>query len=395
MTSDVDTATPTSDVDLYSDEVLLNPYETYRALRDAGPAVWMSQHSVFALPRYAEVKAALHDWELYSSAQGVALNATMNSHVGGLVAIDPPEHTQARAIAMRPLAASRLRAISDRIDEAADGMVRDVVQRSTIDGVVDFAQRIPLLIVADLVGLPKEGTDRMLEWGSNVGFNTMGPENARTAGGLAAIPPLLEYLQREVRPDTVKPDSWAADLFQQAQEEGLPLEWAQHMMVNYIVPSMDTTIQAMASALWLFANHPEQYQLLRSDPALATRAVNEVLRLESPVQGFSRVLTRDHEIGGVRLPEGSRAIVMFGSANRDERYWDDPERFDVQRADVGGHLAFGFGQHVCMGQGLARLELKAQFTALARHVEHIELIDAEPMINNTLRGFKRLAMRLS
>ena len=395
MSSGIETSAPTSAVDLYSDEVLGNPYPTYRALRQAGPAVWMDKHSVFALPRYSEVKAALEDWELYSSAQGVALNDTMNSLVGGLIAMDPPAHTQARAIAMRPLTTTQLKSVAARIDEAADDLVRDVVNRSSIDGVTDFGQRIPLLIVAELVGLPKEGQDRMLEWGSNIGFNTMGPDNQRTASGLAAMPPLFEYLFGNVGPDTIKPDSWAATLFQQAREENLPLEWAQGMMVNYIVPSLDTTIQAMANALWLFATQPEQYQILRSDPALVNRAINEVLRMESPVQSFSRVLTRDHEIGGVRLPARSRAIVMFASANRDEHHWDEPETFDIRRTTSAAHLAFGFGEHVCIGQGLARLELKAQFQALIRHVSRIELIDAEPMINNTLHGFERLTLRLT
>ena len=128
---------------------------------------------------------------------------------------------------------------------------------------------------------------------------------------------------------------------------------------------------------------------MRADPSLIPNAVNEVLRLESPIQGFSRIVTRDHVVDGVTIPKGARAIVLYGSANRDERRWQEPERFDVRRR-ASEHLAFGQGPHVCVGMPLARLEIKAPLTALARRVTRFELGETRRAINNVLRGFEKV-----
>ena len=159
------------------------------------------------------------------------------------------------------------------------------------------------------------------------------------------------------------------------------------MMNDYMGPSLDTTIFAVSSAIWLFAQHPEQWDAVRADPSLIPNAVNEVLRLESPIQGFSRMVTRDHVVDGVTIPANTRVIVLYGSANRDERKWEDPERFDVRRR-ASEHLAFGQGPHACVGMSLARLEIKALLTALAKRVTRFELGHTRRAINNVLRGFE-------
>jgi cytochrome P450 len=147
----------------------------------------------------------------------------------------------------------------------------------------------------------------------------------------------------------------------------------------------------MTNALWLFAEHPEAWDALRQEPTLIGNAVSEVLRLESPVQYFTRVCTRDTVIGDMPLAAGSRVLLCFGSANRDERAWDEPERFDVRR-DAKNQLAFGHGAHECIGMPLARLEMHALITALAKRVRRFTVDKPVRALNNLLRGFERLPM---
>jgi cytochrome P450 len=161
------------------------------------------------------------------------------------------------------------------------------------------------------------------------------------------------------------------------------------MMVDYMGPSLDTTIFAISNAVWLFAEHPDRWDLVREDPSLIAAAINEVLRIDAPIQDFSRFVEKDVDLDGVVLPAGSRAIVFYGAANRDERKYPDPDRFDVQRRPVD-HLGFGAGPHACVGMNLARVEMRAIFTALAKRVRRFEVIEAERALHNLLRGFRSL-----
>jgi cytochrome P450 len=164
-------------------------------------------------------------------------------------------------------------------------------------------------------------------------------------------------------------------------------------VVSYTWPGIDTTVNALASAVLLFARHPDQWSALCADRSLIPSAFNEVLRLHAPVHFFTRVLTGNVDIEGVRLPAGTRVLMMYGSANRDERRFPDPDRFDIRRNPTA-QLAFGRGPHLCVGINLARLEAHALFAALADRIARFELA-AEPCwtINHTLHGPASAPMR--
>lgn len=166
------------------------------------------------------------------------------------------------------------------------------------------------------------------------------------------------------------------------------------LMIDYLAPSLDTTLSAIASALHLFATHPDQWALLRQDRTLLSNAINEVVRIESPLRGFSRKVARNVELAGVAVPNGSRVLVLYASANRDELEWEEPERFDIRR-DAGRQLGFGHGTHGCAGQGLARMETQAILGALLDRVERI-VPAGEPKwaTNNLIRRLDRLPLEL-
>src|SRR5690606_33387515 len=167
------------------------------------------------------------------------------------------------------------------------------------------------------------------------------------------------------------------------------------MIIDYLAPSLDTTISAIGNAIWLLATHPDQWQLLRNEPQRVKNALNEALRLESPISSFTRVAARDATVGDVAIPAGSRLLVSFASANRDERRWSDPERFDITRENAG-HVAFGHGEHACIGMGLARLEVTALLNALIERVTAIELAGPpRRKLNNLIRSFASLPVAVT
>jgi cytochrome P450 len=162
------------------------------------------------------------------------------------------------------------------------------------------------------------------------------------------------------------------------------------LMIDYMGPSLDTTIFGISSGVWLFAKYPEEWDKVRESPSLIPNAINEILRLEAPIQGFSRYVASDYNMDGITLPAESRAIVFYGAANRDGRQFPDPHRFDVTRSNSINHLAFGVGSHVCVGIYLARLEMKAIFGSLARMVKRFHIEHEERVVNSVLRGFAKL-----
>jgi cytochrome P450 len=380
---------PKSDIELYATEALLDPFPIYKTLRDLGPVVWLEAYGMFILPRYADVKAALGNSEVFSSAGGVTMNNEMNEKLkGGLLCSDSPHHDVLRSVIERPLTPKALSGLRERINEEAEALADRLVAKKTFDAATDLAQYLPVTIVSELVGLPEDGRERMLEWAS-ANFDCFGPINDRTNAAFPIVGEMVHYAFTQCVPGKLKPSGWAQMIWDAAHRGEIDPSLCPFLMNDYMGPSLDTTIFATTSAIWLFANHPEQWATVRKNPALIPAAINEVIRLESPIQTFSRYIAKDHAIEGFDLPVGSRTIVSFGSANRDERKWDNPETFDILRNRSAEHLAFGFGEHLCVGSNLARLEIRALLTALAKRVEHFELVEMKRGVNNVLRGIER------
>jgi cytochrome P450 len=385
---------PESDYDPYTDAALLDPWSGYRLLRDAGPAVWLPRYDMFALTRHASVRDALRDWSTFSSASGVMMNDDMNQVLrGNTLCSDGADHDALRRVVIKPLRPRELSELTAQITREADQLVDRLVPQGSFDAAEDLANYLPLAVVSNLVGLPEEGRERLLVWGSEM-FNCFGPRNERTVSAFPVLEEMVNYASTQAVRGKLKPGSWGEALHDAADRGEIPREAVPVMMIDYMGPSLDTTIFAITSAVWLFAQHPEQWDLVRENPKLIPGAMNEVLRMEAPIQDFSRLAVSDYDLDGMRIPAGSRAIVFYGAGNRDEREYPDPDRFDVRRNPTN-HLAFGTGPHVCVGVYLARLEMTALFTALARRVRRFELGDSERALHNILRGFTKLEVTVS
>lgn len=384
---------PTYDVDLYSDDVLDDPYPHYKALRDLGPAVFLPKNGLWAIGRHADVRETLFNHAVFSSAQGVAANERTNAVArGNLLASDPPQHDLLRKVVGAPLTPKAVGELKPSIEPEAERLVERLVKRGQFDAVSDLASHLPVTIVSELVGLPEEGRQNMLKWAAAT-FDQLGGENERTARARPATQEMRDYTLHVATPDKLKAGSWAARLYEAGDKGVVPATLCPVLMRDYLGPSLDTTIFATANMIMLFGQNPEQWELLRAEPQLVANAVNETVRVEAPIRGFTRILTRDHAFGETMVRSGERVLVLFASANRDERKWEEPERFDIRRK-VGEHVGFGYGIHTCAGMHLARLEMQALLRALIPRVRRFVLGKPVFARNNTLRGLECLPVTI-
>ncbi|WP_234834912.1 cytochrome P450 [Mycolicibacterium stellerae] len=367
----------------------------YEELRAGGPAVWLNKLGLFAIPRYEQLRTIARDPDSFSSASGVMFNDTVNAAMRGraIICTDPPQHTAIRRVIRHPIGPDTVRNLADILNQEAQAVVDRLVEAGEFDGVTDFAYHLPLTVISRLVGIPETGRERMLDWASAL-FQGAGPDNPASRAAFPTLMDMLRYQEEEAVPPNLRPGGWAQAIYDAADRGEIDRSSCAGMMSAYLAPSLDTTINGISSAMMLFGQHPEQWDLIREDPSLIPNAVNEALRLESPLQRFSRLATRDYAVGDITIPEGTRVMLLFGSANRDERRWEDPTRFDVRRPRVSEHVAFGFGPHTCLGSNLARLEMRALFEALSARVERFEISDLVRSTNQLLRGLTSMRVKL-
>jgi cytochrome P450 len=307
---------------------------------------------------------------------------------GNTLCSDGADHQRSRGVIGKPLSPTALKSLKDEIASKAEQLVDKLIAKGTFCAVAELATALPVDIVASAVGLPQEGRERMLVWAEHL-FNCFGPLNERTRAAFPVLQEMMHYATTQAVRGKLKPGGWAEAIIDAVDRGEVDEADRPVMMIDYMGPSLDTTIYAISNGVWLFAKHPEEWRKICESPSRVPSAINEILRVESPIQGFSRLLTRDYDMDGITLPAGSRAIVFFGAANRDERKFPEPYRFDVTRGSPE-QIAFGWGPHMCVGQHMARLELNAVFSALATKVKRFHIHEEARNLNNVLRGFSKL-----
>lgn len=386
---------PISEVDFYSDEMIRDPYPVYAELREMGPVVYLEKHDLYALPRYKEVSEVLRQPLRFVSSRGVSpLQKVNDILVGSTLNSDPPQHDRTRSVTSEPLLPGALKAIEPRLKAAADGLIETLCARGSFDAVSDFAQYLPVTIVAELVGLPQAVDHKqMLKWASAT-FNLFSTENERTVQAYDDLQDLRDFLLEYGRPEKLKEGGWARRIFDVGPERGLSYETCAQLMRDYINPSLDTTISTTGQIVKFLADHPGEWDKIRADASLIPNAVEEAVRMATPIRAFTRYAVEDAEVAGHVIPKGKRVLVIYASANRDERKFPDPDRFDVTR-DVHDHVGFGQGVHMCMGMHLARREIILLLEALRRRVSRFELTAVpEVAMNNAIRAYARMPVNV-
>ncbi|MFM9865326.1 MAG: cytochrome P450 [Micropepsaceae bacterium] len=381
-------AAPSYGADLYARAALLDPYPHYKRIRDTGPAVWLPKRKLWAIARFEDIRLALRAADKLVSGKGVAANKLVNDLKNEItLTADGADHQRRRMTLIKPLTPGPLKDLTQRIQTEADNLVARLKKGGTFDAMATFAAHLPVSIVADLVGLKPEGRENMLRWAANT-FEALGPMNWRTLRALPALLDLQRYVKTLSRANVV-PGGWADQIFAAADAGTLSRREAKSMIIDYVAPSLDTTILATGNMLQYLAQNPQVFAAIKNDNALIANAVYESVRLASPIRGFTRFAAEDFELGGVTIPKGARALVLFASGNRDERKYANPDAFDVTR-NARDNVAWGHGPHVCVGMHLARLEMECLLRALVQQVDRIEVGEPVPFLNNVLQGFKSL-----
>ncbi|MBR7835602.1 cytochrome P450 [Actinospica durhamensis] len=390
---------PECDADPFAPEHLENPEPLHARLRAAGPVVLLTRYGVYALPRYAEVHRALVDWQSFSSGAGVGLADFRREKPWRppslLLEADPPLHDAPRRVLREILSPSALLALRATWFAAAEQLVDQVLAQGPVFDAFDaLATAFPLRVFPDAVGLGPHGREKLLPYG-NMAFNAFGPVNELVQADAHHAAQLSAWVAAACERPALAADGFGARIWQAADRGELTEQQAPLVVRSLLTAGVDTTVHGLGAALYAFATHPEQWQLLRENPALARTAFDEAVRWQSPVQTFFRTTTAPVTLAATPIPEGSKILMSLASANRDPDRWDQPDAFDLRR-DPSGHVGFGMGLHQCVGQHVARLEAEALLTALARRVERIE--PAGPPrrhLNNTLRSWRALPVRVA
>jgi 4-methoxybenzoate monooxygenase (O-demethylating) len=393
------TDVPVLDDDPFSTEILADPYEFHRRLRDAGPVVYLSRYGIYAMGRFAEVDAALRDWETFVSSRGAGMSDFAKEKPWRppslLLEADPPDHTTVRTAMNGVLSPRGVRALRESFRGPADELVNALVARVRFDAVTDLANVYPLQVFPDAVGLTTEGRENLLPYGS-LAFNAFGPDNELRRAAMASAAPVQEWVLEQCRRENLAPGGFGAQIWEAADRGDISHEQAPLLVRSLLTAGLDTTVYGIANTVYALSKHPDQWRLLHENPSRAKFVFDEALRWESPVQTFFRTASRTTEFAGVTIPEGTKILLFLGSANRDQRHWGpDAETLDIGRR-AAGHVAFGMGIHQCVGQPVARLEAELVIGELARRVQTIEPAgDPVPKLNNTLKGWASVPVEVT
>jgi cytochrome P450 len=399
-----------------------DPYPLYRRLRDEAPVHHSPVADVYCVSRYEDVLAVLKDHQTYSSRamQSVLMSAELGPtgprqilallrflwktrvspfrlrQAQSLVASDPPRHDLLRRIVARGFTPRRIAAWEERARAIASEQLRSLADRGRFDVVRDLAIPLPTTLIAELLGVEAERRDDFKRWSDTIISVASGParENPIEGRVLDHFGDLFAYLKATVDRRRRSPGDDLVSLLVDPRQDGVLDEMdVIQFVVLLLVAGNETTTNLIGNAVRALLDRPDQLARATARPSSIPRLVEEALRFDSPVQVLFREATRDTEIAGTPIPKGAIVSPLLGSANRDERRYPDPDRFDLER-DASGHLAFGFGVHFCLGAALARLEARVAFEVLLPELHRFALAGPEPELIDSfvVRGRTSLAL---
>jgi cytochrome P450 len=372
-------------IDLYSPDRYVNgaPYADFARLRREQPVYWQPTpdgDGYWAITRHADVVEISRDPETWSSARGfVVIEPLSEAQLAmmrfTLLGMDPPEHARYRRMLLGAFTPRMVAALEPRIREISRGIMARAAGRRELDFAEELAGELPMQVIGELLGVPEPERARLRAWAAQL---TGSQDAEKNPGGAEAAPAAsIEMAMYAIQLAQSRRGASSADLTTvavNAEIDGHTMTDAEFggFFVQLATAGNDTTRNLLCSGLLLLLQHPESLAALRADPSLIPGAVEEMLRCESPLHYFRRTATRDTELRGQKIRARQRVALLYGSANRDEEVFRDPDRFDVRRSP-NPHLSFGIGSHFCLGAALARLEARVFFEELFAAFPKIEL----------------------
>jgi cytochrome P450 len=392
---------PVIDFDPFDYEFHEDPYPTYRRLREEAPIYWNEELGFWAFSRHADVLAGFKDWEHFTNTGGISLEvgelSADSTAVLSILAMDPPRHDRIRALVSKGFTPRRVADLESSIRALAVRYLERVREAGRMDFVADFAGRIPMDVVSEMLGVPESDRDELRGWSDTIlhreeGVRGVPPE------GIAASGRLLRYFVDVVAERRRRPGDDLASALCAAEVDGEKLSDKDIIGFLYlmIIAGNETTTKLLANAVYWLQRHPAVRKEVRESPALVPQWVEETLRFDNSTQLMARSVTRDFDYRGHTMRRGQKVLLLIGSANRDEQVFDRPDVFDIHR-DTSQHLSFGRGTHFCLGAALARLEAKVSLEEVLRRIPDYEIDEARGVrVHSTnVRGFASLPMRFT
>lgn len=381
--------------DIFTPDAVRNARAVDDQVREFAPAVRLHDGTVM-IARHKDVTAGLLDWQAFSSASR-PWHDPNSPRPEILLTDDPPRHTQVRKVVQDALSPRALERTKLVFQQAAEEFVAELRAREgeAIDAVGEITQAFIFRVLPDVLGLPKEGRHHMHGFSQMV-WATMGPPGELFDEAMQAdFSAVIEWLGKACDRSALDPEGIGETIFQAADRGQVTMDEAKLLLQTILSAGADTTYLTMANAIRAWALFPEQYEKLRADPKLLRNAFDESLRWDSPSRMAGRITTRDVEIEDLVVPAGTRCGLMFAAANRDPRYWSDPEAYDIGR-DTRHSLGWGYGVHGCVGRMLAQTEANALLGTLVREVEAFEIAGPyEPWMTTVGHGPIRQPVRLT
>ena len=371
---------------------LENPYPLYARAQQEAPIFFSPLFATWVVTRYEDVRAILHDPRRFSSSyrfrtpvdptpEVLDVLAQLPPEVGLLVNEDPPGHRRTRALVGKAFLPKQVAKMEARIHAIAHELIDHMLEADGADLVRQYTYPLPMRVLLEFLGLPVEDADFIKQWCNDhmlLSAPGIGPaQQLRSAQTEVAF---SRYTEALIAARQHQPQGDVLSVLLHAHAEGdRPLEVAElHALVQQLLfAGHETTTNLLSNTCYALLRDRAQWQAVQNDPTLIPRVMEEGLRYDAPVPGMFRTTTEDVEMHGVTLPAGARVFVVFGAANRDERIFAHPHRFDLWRSNADKHLAFGHGIHHCLGAPFVRLEARIALEILVQRLPHVHLVPAQ------------------
>ena len=398
---------------MFDSDFISNPYRAYSYLRAATPLPWTDKfrNGAWLVTRYADVLAGLHDTRL-SSQRSHTLTAALPSEVQGefatfnrifskwMLFLDPPEHSRIRKLLNKEFTPNMIQRMRPRIQHVVDSLLDNVAGKSEIEFMTDFANPLPVRVIAEMLGIPAEDQRDFQIWSDDLadffGSAAGTVDTARRAQN--SLISLTEYFRALLPERRAHKGDDLVSLLLRVEEEGEVLTGEELLAqcTLLLVAGHETTRNLLGNGLLALLQHSDQFEELNENPALINSAVREFARFDSPVQFAGRAATEDFGWHDHEIRKGQTVILLLGSANHDPQKFSEPDELEISR-DEGMPLSFGHGTHFCIGAALAYTEAEIAFTTLLERTAGLRLLDDVPAWRSNLgfRGLSRLPLSLS
>jgi cytochrome P450 len=357
----------------------LNPFPWYAQMRANAPVWHDTARGLWHVFRYDDVQRVLSDHAAFSSERG---GGSSDPLATSMISLDPPRHRQLRALvtqAFTPRAVSRL---ESRIAAITDDLIDAVAPRGTMDVIADLAYPLPVIVIAELLGVPSADRAQFKLWSDAIvqGMHSEAAQAATAAMGANWYLSMVDYFQRMIAARRAEPRDDLISSLIAAQVEGVHLTMQELLgfCILLLIAGNETTTNLIGNAILCFDEHPHVIPQLRDAPELLPGAIEEVLRYRSPVQSMFRTTTGEVAIGSTTIPADAPMVAWIGAANRDPTQFPDADRFDIARAP-NRHIAFGHGVHFCLGAPLARLEARIALGVMLHQLPNLRRVPEAPL----------------